>query len=84
MTAWGRALSAASLAAMGVRRALLGGMPSAAANGPVTPTRPNLMPAGVLPWQNSALALRAQRLHNRNRKAAAVYIRVHEILAKGS
>lgn len=52
--------------------------PSPATFGHATNATPWLRPAGV------SLQVRAHRIHNRNAKAAAIYLRKHLILSKGA
>ncbi len=50
--------------------------PTTAAYGPVATTEAQQKQGGV----RTLLSRRAERLHNRNRKAASLYLTIHEIL----
>ena len=53
-------------------------LPSARISGPATTAETWQKPAG-----EALLSVRAYRLHNRNARAAAVYLRKHLILSRG-
>ena len=57
-------------------RATAASAPTPAAYGPVAPTETPQKQGGA----RTLLSRRAERLHNRNRKAASLYLTIHEIL----